>query len=123
MMQKHKQSGMSSISLLSLAVIVGFVAMCVVKLAPVYMDFMSIKGIVDEVSEEPGIKAMNKKQVKRLITKRIDVNNIRDFDYEGLFITKNKDTMDVELDYEVRQELIYNIDVVIKFYHINEIDL
>lgn len=123
MRQMHKQKGMSSLSLLSLALVVGFIAMCVIKLAPVYMDYMSVKGIVDGLSEEPGIKTLSKKKVLSILYKRIDVNGIRDFDFDSFIITRNKNTLDVELDYEVRQELISNIDVVVKFYHINEIDL
>lgn len=120
--QISKQSGMSSIAILLLAITVGFMAMCVVKLAPIYMDFMSMKKIVDSISEEINTERLSKKQVFSLIKKRVDVNGIRTFDYDGLVITKSKDTLDIELDYEVRQELVFNVDVVIKFYHINEIN-
>jgi hypothetical protein len=124
MKQISKQSGMSALGLLIMALVLGFSALCVIKLAPVYMDFWSIKGIIDSVEREPAAKELTKNGIASLIVKRIDVNGIRDFDFaDSVTIEKSTEQVSIELDYEVREELVGNIDVVLKFYHIAEYDL
>ncbi len=49
----------------------------VIKVAPIYMEFNSVKGMMKTIASEPGIKNADKRQVNRKIEKFLSLNNMR----------------------------------------------
>ena len=62
---KHKQKGMTMIGwMLSLA-IVGFLALFGLRLAPLYIDYFSLRDMIDDISKEASSSGMTQGQIWR----------------------------------------------------------
>ncbi len=58
---------------------------------------------------------MGPAQVRKLINKRLSVNNVRGFDEKNITVEKDGDLVVINVDYEVRNNLFRNVDTVVHF--------
>lgn len=110
----HKQAGMSPLTMLLLLVIGGFLVLTTLTMAPYYVDFNSVKTIIDGVADEEGIDQMSEGQIATMISKRLRMNQIKGVTVDDFFIETGEETF-VGIEYEIREPLIANADVVMKF--------
>ena len=52
-------------------------ASAVIKVAPFYMEFNSVKSLMKNIASEPGIKNADKSQINRKIENYLNLNNLR----------------------------------------------
>jgi Domain of unknown function (DUF4845) len=113
-----RQRGMSTLSLLVVVALIGLGITCGLKMIPAYLDYWTLKGIFESVEAEPTIKQELPAQVHSTLQKKLDINNIRDFNLkETTTVVKEEGQLTIEFYYEVRQALFANVDVVMKFEH------
>ena len=118
-----RQQGMSMIGMLIvIMLIIGF-ALLAMKLTPIYIRNNSIKTILEGMSDTPGITKMTPKKIKKMIIRRIDINSIYDFDNKTLTVKKVKGYFVLKAEYEVREHLVGNVDVVLSFKEKTEIPI
>lgn len=115
MISIYKQRGATFIFWMFFVAIIGFLLMIGAKLFPVYYKGFSTEKIVEDVALEMQKKKPNKKQLWDTIEKRLNINSIRTVKKEHFVFTKEKDSINFGLDYEVRVPIIANIDAVAKF--------
>ena len=116
---RKRQRGLSFLSLIAIAGILGFSAVIGLKLIPVYMDSWKIDGIMDSVISQPGIKEQSRKEIINLMLKRLDIDavdavNYRNYD-ESMIITKRKNRVTISIIYRVETPLIGNLTLVADF--------
>ena len=116
---RKRQRGLSFLSLIAIAGILGFSAVIGLKLIPVYMDSWKIDGIMDSVISEPGIKEQSRKEIINLMLKRLDIDavdavNYRNYD-QSMIITKRKNQVTISIIYRVETPLIGNLTLVADF--------
>ena len=62
------------------------------------------------------IKLLSKSEIREILTRRYKINNIRDLKVEDIVeIERKKDEAVIEVAYEIREPILYNIDVVLSF--------
>ena len=110
-----RQTGMTGTGWLVVLALIGFFAMLILKLAPVYMEHYSIKTVLASLKNEPMITKKAVRDVKRLIKKRLTVNGVYDLDKDALKIKKTGGVMTVEISYEVRKHMMGNVDALVSF--------
>ena len=131
---KH-QSGMSFIVLVVIIGLFGYAAFIGIKIAPEYMEFLSIRTAVNDLADEMESRAMNKNQYMDSLRKRLDVNYVsinklvpsRD----GCSRTKNdvftykrgKKEIALGFSYEKRVPILFNIDFLLNFDHMRSVSL
>ena len=64
-------------------------ASAVIKVAPFYMEFNSVKGMMKSIASEPGIKNADKRQVNRKIEKYLNTNNLYALE-ESYYLSKKQ---------------------------------
>ena len=115
MITKQKQAGMTAIGWMGvIALIIMFVLM-VLKLLPIYMDGFKVGSVLDDIESEPATSTMTPAMISKTIMKRLDINMVGNVSKEDIYIDKLKNSMTVEIDYEVRENLVGNVDVVVHF--------
>ena len=122
MILKHKQRGVTPIGVLLIIIVAGFCVMCVVKVMPLYQDYYVAKGIVEDLQKEPSIGTMSANNIKAMILSRLSVNTVRSLSEDAFAVEVDDDLITIEISYEARSALMYNLDVVAKFDHVVEID-
>ena len=101
-----KQQGMTLVSWAAVLAIVGFVGSAVFKMLPHYLDYMSIDKAILSVETDAA----------RSVDKSMQVNGIRDLRLEdALTATQDGQQLLVHLNYERREPLVKNLDLVARF--------
>ncbi len=117
-----KQRGMSATGFLIIAVVAGFFLLCFFKLFPIYSEYLVVKGVVDSLPEEMSSPSVSKSDIRNAIDRRFQVETPKFVTIEDIDIEEVADGFNLVLDYEVREELMFNLDIVAKFYHEVDID-
>jgi len=115
-MTRQRQRGVSILGWLAILVLLGSVAMLVVRLGPHYIDFETIVSIVNALPANE-VHTMDKATIRESLLKRFLINNIRDLNVNKVVdIDRRRETTVLTVHYERREHLIYNVDLVLTFY-------
>lgn len=112
--------GTRGASLVTILIIVFFVLMVAtfaLKFGTSYTQFMTLRGILAEVVEEPNAAARNMNQTWPSIERRLRVNSIYGRERDDFSLIDVEGVRYLVAEYEVRKPFIANIDVVTRFRH------
>lgn len=110
------QRGLSLVGWLLTLALIAFVASAALKLVPHYLDYMSMKKIIESVDSNQALDITTVDDFYSYVGKSMQVNSIRDVDLnKALKVTAANNKFDAHLQYEQREPLILNMDVVLKF--------
>jgi hypothetical protein len=116
---RKRQRGMSFLSLMAIAGMLGFAAVIGLKLFPIYMDSWKIDGVMKAVISEPGINQQSRKEIIDSMLKRLDIDAVDAVNYrnykESLTITKRKNNVTINIFYRVETPLMGNLSLVAEF--------
>lgn len=115
------QRGASTVGILVAVLFFASLLTLVIKLGPAYLDDYTVKGALEGLDGEEGLSEMTPADVRRLVTKRLSVNNVDGFNAKDINIEKDGDLVIISLDYEVRTHVVSNVDAVINFSHFYEL--
>lgn len=113
-----RQRGIGVMGALLMLAAVGFVIMVLVKLGPSYMTFLTVRSVMEDVKEDPNAFADRQgRGIIKALTRRLEVNDVRTVHRKDFKMTRQRDSMDLSVNYEVREHLAWNVDVVLIFEH------
>ncbi len=112
---KRNQSGLTLIGFVMVLALVGLFAYVGMKLFPMYSEFYSVKQALKGLAAEPGIANTDPAKVKDLLFRRLYVSYAENVKPNNVKITRDGQGYIISVNYEVRRELIGNLDVVGKF--------
>ena len=111
----HRQRGMTPIGWIFVFLLIAFFTLVALKLVPIYLDSFTIASVITDLKKEPGIGAKTPREVVAIIEKRLDINMVEGITTDDIFVEKVGDTMTISADYEVRKNMLGNVDVVVSF--------
>lgn len=112
----HKQKGVGFAGWLILILVLGTILSIGTKLFPVYMDNRMIEDLVEKLAEEKDVSLKPKAEIYKILTNRLKLNNVRDFDIEEkLEVVRSKGGTTLVLDYEERVSVGGNLDLIASF--------
>jgi len=133
---KRKQRGATLVSWLIVAGFGILTASAVVKVAPYYIEFNTVKGFMKRIAAEPGIKKASTRQINMKIEKHLQVNNLRGLEasyyssgrYDQskgkkkekpfkIYRLKKGNNRKLTVVYEVPQPWVANLSFLIDFRH------
>lgn len=116
-----KQRGASFVSWMILAAAVVFVLVTVAKIAPVYMEYATVKSMVDKIAAETTISPQTgNRQLRRKLDDYMNVNGLYTVLPEYFSIVDlpdEKNAKALQVKYEVRKHWLANIDFTMNFEH------
>lgn len=116
-----RQRGASTLGILVSVLFFASLLTLVIKLGPAYLDDYTVKGALQGLDGEEGLSKMTPADVRRLVTKRLSVNNVDGFNAKDIQIEKDGDVVIISLEYEVRTPVVSNVDAVMSFSHFYEL--
>ena len=111
---RSKQQGLTLMGFVMVLMVVGFFAFVAIKLFPVYSEYYSVVTDMKGVASEPGVAQMTPAEVRDKLFRRFYISYVTSVKPENIKITRNNG-YNLQIKYEVRQPLIYNLDFVAKF--------
>ena len=111
----HKQRGVSMLGFMLIAVAVIIIAMLAMKLVPAYIEFFSVKKILNSMGQDAETKSMSNIEIRKSFSKRANVGYVTVVKPEDLSIDRSGGKMVISTEYEYRTPLVANISLVVDF--------
>ncbi len=113
---KRMQRGMTMIGfLITLAVVIFFVY-CGMKVVPMYIEFYSVKKALASMAKEADLANAPKDKIRASFARHMQIDYVSVIKPEMLKIETTDAGYNLLVDYERREALIANLDVVGKFH-------
>ncbi|MBB5209993.1 DUF4845 domain-containing protein [Microbulbifer hydrolyticus] len=109
------QRGMSYWGWLFVIAVFGFGLTVVSKMGPAYIDAHFVEEGLLTLSKQGGVRDMSNTEIKRELDRFFTINNVRGEPVQSVKIIRGADSTLVSINYELRQPLFHNVDVVMKF--------
>ena len=115
MMIMRRQAGMSIWGIIAVLLMLGFFAMCIIRIVPVYSEFLSVRDVISRLAMNPETRSASPGQIKRNLGLTFNTNQIRDVDYQDVRIFDKSGKRYIDARYEVRLPVMWRLDMVVKF--------
>ena len=109
------QQGASIFALIFFLVIVGMVLLSALKVVPAYMDNNVIVNAVEDMIANNDFEEMSLAEVRSDLQRSLITNGIRDFESSYVVLTREGDDRFIDINYEARAPLFYNIEIIVVF--------
>lgn len=120
-----RQKGMSLTAVLLILMVAAFIGMFAFKVVPSHLEYLTVKTIGQDIADNEALLKQPKSKVMLAIQKSFRANSLWELKPEESFVlTKDgKRGFVVQVDYEKRNNLFSNIDVVSRFNHVFNEDI
>lgn len=116
-MKQKQQAGYSILSMIVIAILVVSGLLLTMKLVPLYITDYAVGKALQSLESEQDLVSWRKKEIRESIRKKLSVDYSRNLDDEEIVITKKKGSISIDIIYEERISLVYNLDLIAKFNH------
>ncbi len=117
MVIKDNQKGITFPGLLIVLSLIGFFALIILKVTPLYLENSTINSALDSLVEEAGIGKKGKRAMRNKLDSNFYINNVKSITGKDIKFEKSKEKKIwiVSAEYEARSMLFKNIGVFIEF--------
>ncbi len=115
MNERRRQSGMSMLGMLCILLMLGFFAMSIIRMAPSYIEYLSVRDIVVRIAMDPDTKDETASDIRRTISNIFNTNQIYLLDPNDVEVFSKSGKTYIDANYEVRLPVMWRIDSVLKF--------
>lgn len=113
---KQQQRGMTMIGFLMVLCLGIFFAYCAMKIVPMYIEYYSVKQALKGLADDSEMANAPKDKVREMFRRRLDMSYAEHVKTDSLKIESGNGGYKMVVDYERREELFANLDVVGKFH-------
>lgn len=111
--------GFGVISTLILIALIAGAATATFKLGPHYLQFWTVRSVMEDVSRDPATAAMGPQGVIQSVEKKLYINDVRSVSRDNFTLEKAQVGRELSVHYEVREHLFGNLDAVLVFSHLS----
>lgn len=115
MSARQGQSGMSMLGMLCILLMLGFFAMCIIRMLPGYLEYLSVRDIISRVAMDPDTRDQSASDIRRKIANIFNTNQIYLLDPKDVEVFSKGGNTYIDANYEVRLPVMWRIDSVMKF--------
>lgn len=113
---KRLQRGMTMIGfLITVSVAILFVY-CGMKIVPMYIEFYSVKKMLASIANNPETADASKDKIRSMFSRSLEIDYVKVVKPDMLKIESTDTGYNLSVDYERREQLIANLDVVGNFH-------
>ena len=99
-----------------LVALFALVILAALKITPAYIDDQTISGTIETLAESEEFATMSIAEIRQRMMRTLNTNRI-DFDSSNVVLVKEGGNEFVDVKYESRKPLFYNIEAVVVFEH------
>ena len=113
----YKQKGMTAIGVLLVLLLIAFFTLLALRLTPPYLEHFSVASSLKSLQQEPGIGEKTNAQIRSLLQRRFDINDVESVEKEHITFVKDRKTglLTISVKYEVRRPILANVDAIVSF--------
>jgi uncharacterized protein (UPF0333 family) len=110
-----KQRGITLMSFVLVLIVIVIFAVIAMNLFPVYSEGFSVESAMKSVANEPNAANMSPLEAQKKLQKHFDIDYVDSVQGKDAKIVRDKGGNVLNMTYEVRKHLFYNIDFVAMF--------
>ncbi len=111
-----RQSGMTMIGFLLMFMLIGFFALLVLKIGPIYLEHFKIKSSLESLKNDPDFATRTKEEILTTLQKRWDINSVdRVTAAKDVKVSRQGGKLTVQVAYEAVEHIMGNVDVLVTF--------
>ena len=114
-MLRKSQEGVSALAVMLLGPLVAVFILVVIKLIPVYLEYSSVKSVLNGMTSDRAESYTSANEVRGTILKRLDINEVKSVSTENIEVAREGAVYLITIEYEVNSPLFYNISILISF--------
>ena len=111
----RRQSGITALGFLIVAIFLGVILLAVIKLAPVYLEYAKVESSLNKVATEFQGERPTVEEIRRSIQRRFDIEDVRSITARDISINRDPGGYQVRAAYEGRVSYIANLYLVAAF--------
>jgi hypothetical protein len=115
MKTRFSQQGLSMTGWMAVLFVVAIFVTCAVKIMPLYLDAWTARTAIENVVAKQREKTESIRAIRSAISRQFIANRVEVVKIKKVKINKTKGKIVIDANYEKREPLFYNIDVVVKF--------
>lgn len=112
----NKQRGLTFLSLVFVLCLIGFFAMLILKIAPIYINHSRVVNALKAVEHTTDIANKSKVEIKTSLEKRFDMNYVEHVTDQDINIVAQPGYVRVNIDYERVESIFGNLSVLVQFH-------
>ena len=112
---KKRQAGITTLGLVILVAFVGLFAFAGIRLAPVYLNYMKIVGVVNGVRDEFDSTNATRAQIRSSLSRRFDIESVDIIRAKDVKVVKVDGGHEVAAAYSHKAPFIANVSFVVDF--------
>ena len=117
MHRMKNQTGLTAIGLILTLIPVGLAVYIILRVAPVYIEALSVGDVVNSLKKELDLKEKSREEISKIIQKRLyEINNVSSVARDDIKIQKTVNDVTVTIDYEARVPLFGNVALALDFH-------
>jgi hypothetical protein len=109
------QRGASLIGWLVILAFIGFVALVVIRIVPVYVEALTVRSVLNGLQDDRELIGNDRNAIMQSLQKRFDINDVKSVKRDDIVIESSGGGITVVVDYEARFPLAGNIDGIAHF--------
>ena len=113
---KRTQRGITLLGFIIVLGLIGFFAYVGMKLFPMYSEYYSVKAALKGLASDPGTASADPAKIQDLFFRRLYISYSDNVKPEHVKIRRADNGYQMDVQYEVRRPLVFNLDVVGKFH-------
>jgi hypothetical protein len=110
-----REAGMTAVGFIILVIFVGLFAFAAIRLAPVYLNYMKVAGVLNGVFEEFDSQNPTNAAIRTSISRRFGVESVDVISYRDIKVTADSGGFLVEAEYDHTTPFIGNVYFTVKF--------
>lgn len=111
------QGGITYLGMLILMIVIAFGAIVVIKIFPLYLEHFKVQSSLKSLAQDPKdeLMTMPTSELEKLLFNRFGVNDVEHVTRDDVKISKEGGKTVIDVSYEARVSLFYNLDLVARF--------
>ncbi len=112
----RRERGMTLIGWLLVLGLIGFFAVVVLRLWPIYYEYFGVKRALSKFQDQSDAAQVSKDEIWKRLTKQFYIDGISNIDRkENFSVEDEKGVRTITLTYERRTPMMGNVDAVVSF--------
>jgi SHS2 domain-containing protein len=112
---KHRQRGATFLGIVTILLILGTAVYAGIRLVPIYLDYMKVARSMEQVRDEHAAVDTNAQLIRNSLERRWDVEDVQGIAWRDVEIKKSAEGYEIHAGYEVEQQFLYNVYLLVKF--------
>lgn len=110
-----RQRGLTLLGFLIVLIVVAFFGLIIMKLFPVYSEWYAVRRSLSALQQEPGVAAKTPEMIRESLNRKWYISYVKTPTQKNVKVTRRGGEYIVQVAYERRGNLLYNLDYVAVF--------